>query len=84
MGIGNCLNQLKYGISLQLYDVLYVPRIKQNLVSISTLEDKDYRITFMEGKVLAWPKNSNLKQSFTIEICHECLYKLDTTSLQAL
>lgn len=84
MGIGNCLIQLKSGITLQLSDVLYVPSIKQNLVSISALEDKGYRITFMEGKVLAWPKNSNLKQAYTIGIRHECLYKLDTTSLQAL
>jgi hypothetical protein len=58
--IGTCTKNLKSTISLQLTGVLFVPRIKRNLVSISTLEDKEYRITFMEAKFLAWPKNSTI------------------------
>lgn len=61
-----------------------MPGIKRNLVSISALEDKGYRITFMEGKVLAWPKNSTIKKAHTIGIRHGCLYKQCTTPTQAL
>lgn len=83
-GIGTCTINLNSGISLQLTNVLYVPGIKRNLVSISALEDKGYRITFMEGKVLAWPKNSTIKKAYTIGVRHGCLYKLCISSSQAL
>lgn len=83
-GIRTCTIQLKSCISLQLTCVLFVSGIKRNLVSISALEDKGYRITFMDGKVLAWPKNSNINKAHTIRIRHGCLYKLCTPPCQAL
>ena len=60
-GIGTCTIKLKSGNSIQLSGVLYVPGIKRNLISISTLEDDGFRITFMGRKVLAWPKIQPLK-----------------------
>ena len=57
---------------------------KENLVSITTLEDKGYKIAFMDGKVLAWIKTSTLKQVYTIGLRYECLYRFDTISSQAL
>ena len=63
MGFGNCNIQIKSGISLQLFKVLYVLGIKRNLLSISALEDKGYKIAFMDGKVFAWTKNSTMKQA---------------------
>ena len=61
-GIGTCTIKLKFGSSIQLSRVLYVPGIKRNLISIPTLKDDGYRIAFMGGKVLAWPKNSTIKR----------------------
>ena len=52
--------QLESGDTLHMNDVLYVPGMKRNLVSISTLEDKGYRVTFADGKVLAWHKDSSM------------------------
>jgi hypothetical protein len=52
-GIGSSSFQLDYDIPLQLSEVLYVPEMKRNLVSVSSLEDKGYQVTFFEGKVLA-------------------------------
>jgi hypothetical protein len=47
-----------YGKSLYLRDVIYVPRLKKNLVSVSVLEDLGYKEFFHKGKVLMKPPNS--------------------------
>lgn len=83
-GVGTSSLHLDSSISLQLNDVLFVPGIKRNLVSISALEDKGYQVAFSEGKVLLWTKNSNIKTGRVIGVIHECLYKLCTHPLQAL
>ena len=59
-GVGNSAFQLDSDIPLQLSEVLYVPGMKRNLVSVSTLKDKGYKVTFSEGKVLAWHMNSRM------------------------
>jgi len=41
-GFGTTSLNLDSGISLHLSDILFVPGIKRNLISISTLEDKGY------------------------------------------
>jgi hypothetical protein len=63
-------------IPLQLSDVLYVPGMKRNLVSVSALEDKGYKVTFSEGKVLAWHKNSHMNSARVIGVRENSLYKL--------
>ena len=60
-GVGTSSLHLDFNISLHLSDVLFIPGIKRNLVSISALEDKGYQVAFSEGKVLAWLKNSSIK-----------------------
>jgi hypothetical protein len=51
-GVGTSTFQLDSDIPLQLSEVLYVPRMKRNLVSVFSLEDKGYKVTFSEGKFL--------------------------------
>jgi transposase InsO family protein len=46
------------GKPLYLRDVLYVPRLKKNLVSVSVLEHKGYEVFFRQGKVFIKPLNS--------------------------
>jgi hypothetical protein len=53
-GVGSSSFQLNSDILLQLSEVLCVPRMKRNLVSISALEAKGYKVIFSKGKVLAW------------------------------
>eukprot|EP00253_Pinus_taeda_P005772 PITA_05772 len=43
-GVGNVTLQLNQGNTICLQDVLYVPNLKKNLVSISTMEDKGYKV----------------------------------------
>ena len=62
-GIGNCTLKLKSGSSLLLKGVLYVPGIKRNLISVTTLEDDGHNVAFMDGKVISWAKNSSIKKA---------------------
>ena len=64
--------------------MLYVPGMKRNLVSIFALEDKGYRVTFADGNVLAWHKNSSMNTSKVIGVREESLYRLSTLLAQAL
>jgi hypothetical protein len=58
--------------------------MKRNLVSISTLEDKGYKITFSEGRVPAWHKDSHISSSKEIGVRDNNLYKLTIKPFQAL
>jgi hypothetical protein len=52
-GVGSTSLQLDSDTPLHLSDVLFVPGMRQNLVSISSLENKGYNVAFSDGKVLA-------------------------------
>jgi hypothetical protein len=67
-GVGTSTFQLDSDMQLKLEEVLYVPGMKRNLVSISALEDKGYKITFSEGRVLAWHKDSHISSSKVIGV----------------
>jgi hypothetical protein len=58
--------------------------MKRNLVSISSLEDKGYKITFSEGRVLAWHKDSHISSSKVIGVRENNLYKLTIKPVQSL
>lgn len=82
--VGDTSLQLDYGIPFHLSEVLFVPGIKRNLVSISALEDKGYQVAFSEGKVLAWSKNSSIKSARVIDVHQESRHKLFLRPIQAL
>ena len=55
-GIGESSYKLDSGTSMKMKEVLYVPVLKMNLLSISALDKKGYRVSFIDGQVLMWPK----------------------------
>ena len=59
-GVGSTPLQLDSGTVLHIDDVLYVPGLKKNLLYVVGLEDKGYRVLFMDKKVLLWAKDENL------------------------
>eukprot|EP00253_Pinus_taeda_P013641 PITA_13641 len=73
-GVGNVSLKLNQGNMIHLQDVLYVPDLKKNLVSISTMEDKGYKVTFGDGKVRVW--KSNVKDVFTLGFRVDSLYQV--------
>lgn len=61
---------------------LYVPGMTKNLISISTLENKGYIVTFEEGKVYILPKNSKTRK--VIEVKKSNLFWLQFEPAHAL
>ena len=55
-GVGEASYILESGKHLKIMDVLYVLGLKKNLISISGLERKGFRVDFVDGQVLMWPK----------------------------
>ena len=51
-GVGSTSFQLDSRIVLHIEEILFVPGLKKNLLSILDLEDKGFKVTFMEGKSL--------------------------------
>ena len=77
--VGNVTLQLNQGNTIHLQDVLYVPDLKKNLVSISSMEDKGYKVAFSNGKVRAW--KNNIKNAFTLGFRVDSLYQVKGSPL---
>lgn len=50
--------QLNQGQTIHLQEVLYVLDLKKKLVSISPMEDKGFKVAFIDGKVCIGLKKS--------------------------
>ena len=59
-GMGEASYKLDFGKYMKMKDVLYVPRLKKNLLSISALEKRGFRVAFIDGKVLMWSKGKTI------------------------
>lgn len=68
-GIGNTSIKLESSDNVHLNNILYVSSLKNNLVCILFLEDKGDRVTFVDGKVLFWPKCSSIDFTKIIGVC---------------
>jgi hypothetical protein len=75
-GIGQPSVKLKIGNNVHMRNVLYVPGLENNLVSISFLEYKGDRIAFVDGKVLSWSRDSNIDNARVIGTDEGRLYIL--------
>jgi hypothetical protein len=69
---------------LKIKDVLYVPGLKKNLLSISSLEEKVFKFAFIDGEFLMWPRGNSLDDSIVIGVQEGGLYKLKGHSNLAL
>eukprot|EP00253_Pinus_taeda_P003183 PITA_03183 len=78
-GVGNVSLKLNQGNTIHLQDVLHVPDLKKNLVSISTMEDEGYKVTFNNGKVRIW--KNNVKDAFTLGFRVDSLYQVGRSPL---
>jgi hypothetical protein len=57
-------------------DVLYVPGLTKNLLSISSLDKKVFRFAFIYGEVLMWSKGKTIEDAVVIGTEEGGLYKL--------
>jgi hypothetical protein len=61
-GVGTIRFQLESRGSMEVADVLYVQELKKSLLSVSTMEDRGYAITFEDSQVLILPVDLALTQ----------------------
>ena len=55
-GVSTVSFERESGKPLSFVDVLYVPGLTENLISVSTLEDKGYQVKFHDHRVYIRPK----------------------------
>ena len=65
-------------------DVLYVPGLTMNLLFISALYKKGFKVVFIYGEVLMWPKGKTMEEAIVIGKEEGGLYKLKGHSEEAL
>jgi hypothetical protein len=51
---------------MKMKDVLYVPGLTKNLLSILALDKKGFRVAFIHGEVLMWPKGKTMEEAIVI------------------
>jgi hypothetical protein len=81
-GAGATSFQLKSRKTLKMKDVLHVPGMTSNLVTVSALEDEGYYVLFSRGRVYIQKHGSNEK--IEIGIRDGGLYRLTAKLLKAL
>jgi hypothetical protein len=62
-GVGCVRFQLESGVSLEVAGVMYVPGLKVNLLSVSSLEDMGYVVTLEDGQVLIRSKGADTQDA---------------------
>ena len=79
--VGSTSLQLKSGSIIHIDEILFVPGLKKNLLSVSALEDKGYKVA---GKVVLWPKDGQLSLAEFIKIQEGGLNKVTNNYAHAL
>ena len=80
--MGN-LHKLDFGKSLTMKEVLFVPGLKKNLLSISALDAKGMWLAFIDGQVIMWPRGKTIDDEIVIRE-QGGLYRLKGHPEQAL
>ena len=83
-GSGESSYKLDSRKSIKMKDVWFVLGLKKNLLSISKLDAKGMRVTFVDGQVLMWPKGKTIDDAIVIGEQEGGLYKLKGQLEQAL
>ena len=83
-GSGESSYILDSGNSMKMKNVLFVPGLKKNLLSIYALDAKGMRVAFVDGQVLMWPKGKTFDDAIVIGEQEGGLYKLKGQPDQAL
>ena len=59
-GFGCISFQLSSGDAIHTEDILYVLGLLKNLLFVFVLEDKGFRVIFMDNQAYLWLKNQNI------------------------
>ena len=83
-GVGIVSFERESGKPLSFADVLYVPGLTKKLISVSTLEDKGYRVKFRDHRVYIRPKGLDRSFDRVIGRRSRKVYRLHFESTKAL
>ena len=83
-GSGESAYKIDSGMSMKMEDVLFVPGLKNNLLSISALNAKGMRVAFVDGQVIMWPKGKTIDDAVVIREQEGGLYTLKGHPEQSL
>jgi hypothetical protein len=83
-GVREASYKLDFEKPMKKKDVLYVPGLKKNLLSISALDEKGFRVAFIDGEVLMWPRGKSIDDAIMIGVQEGGLYKLKGHSVSSL
>ena len=61
---------------MKMKDVLYVLRLTKNILSISALDKKGFRVDFVDGEVIMWTKGKTIDDAIVIGVEEGGLYIL--------
>jgi hypothetical protein len=75
-GVGCVRFQLELGGSLEVAEVLFVPKLKVNLLSVSALQDMGYAVMFEDGQVLIRSEGATLDAAMRLGIREGMMYKV--------
>jgi hypothetical protein len=75
-GVGDSNYKLDSRTPMKIKDVLYVPSLMKNLLYISILDKKGFRVAFIDGEVLMWHKGKTIEDAIVIGIEEGGMYKL--------
>jgi hypothetical protein len=75
-GVRETSYRLDSGKPMKIKDVLYVPSLKKNFLSISTLDEKGFKVSFVDGEDLMWSKGKSIDVVIVIGVQEGALYKL--------
>ena len=75
-GCGVSLYKIEFDKTLKMKDVLYAPGMKKNLLSISALDAKGMRVSFVDGQDLMLHKGKRIDDETMIGEEDRGLYKL--------
>ena len=81
-GIGTISFERESGKPFILKDFMHVPRLKKNLISVATLEDKGYDFFFSEGKDFLRSKATGETQRIGVRVKN--LYQLQVDGYAAM
>jgi hypothetical protein len=67
---------MKSGEMLRVTNMLWVPKLRRTVLSVSEIEKKGYHILFRDGQVLIVPKGSSFRSAVVLGVRESNLYKL--------
>ena len=65
-GSGESSYKLDSRKSLTMKELLFVPGLKKNLLSIPALDAKGIRVAFIDSQVIMWPKGKTINDAVVI------------------